>query len=101
MSDGQWVTHEVPPPKTVRVDPEAEALGLVPGLRVEKIYQGGQWRCAQCSKMQPGDAGAVSVPDTVRMGDPGWSVTESVRQNSFNGSGSYWCISCAKKLSRK
>jgi hypothetical protein len=43
----------------------------------------------------------VWVPDIVRAGDPPESVTEAARQSAFNGTWSFWCLNCARKLSNQ
>lgn len=88
--------QEVPPPKMAPENPTAKALGLSRGLRVEKGR--GQFRCANCSQMQPDGAMLVWVSDGARIGDPGWSIEERERLNAYNGHGSGWCLSCAQKL---
>ncbi len=88
----------VPPPARAPVDEIAETLGLHPGLRVERGIYGGGWRCCHCDIMQKPDAWLVWVPDSVRMGDPGWSVIDAGRRNAYNGSGGGWCLRCAQKL---
>lgn len=95
---GTFSLHEVPPPKEVPVQDEAERLGLVRGLRVSPA-QGDMWRCAECSRMQKPDAPMVWVPDGVRKGDPEWSVTEACRRSAFNGHFGGWCVRCAPKAS--
>lgn len=96
---GGWKFEPVPPPAKAPVQELAESLGVCVGLRVEKSL-GGQWRCACCSRMQPAGTWLVWVPDSVRRGDPSWSVTEAARVNAFNGHSSGWCLSCAPKTPR-
>ena len=52
-----------------------------------------------CSEMKPAGP-MVWVNDGVRLRDPGWSVYEAARQGAFNGSGSGWCVRCARKLGK-
>lgn len=86
----------VPPPDAAPVQDLADTLGLAPGLRVEEDW--GQFRCACCKRMQPRGSYLVWVPDGVERGDPAWSVTEECRRSAFNGSGSGWCLGCAKRI---
>lgn len=90
---GRWV--EVPPPAKAPVDEIAALLGLCSGLRAER---NSQYRCASCSKMQPDGSWLIWVSDSVRRGDPAWSVTEAARRNAFNGHSSGWCLACAQSL---
>jgi hypothetical protein len=94
------VMNEVPPPKEVPVQEQAHQLGLCAGLRVEERAHG-QWRCGQCGKMQPANSWQVWVPDSVRKGDPDWSISEAARLNAYNGESSAWCLDCAPKQSKK
>lgn len=101
VSDGvHFSFQEVPPPKDAPLQTEAEDLGLVKGLRVEESRHG-QWRCCECSAMQPSGSLQVWVPDGVRKRDPDWSVTEACRVNAWNGSHSAWCVRCAPKAQKK
>lgn len=95
---GGWRMEPVPPPKQAPSYPESEKLGLLPGLRAEKSRHG-QWRCAECQRMQPNDSWQVWVPDGVCNRDPGWSITEACRVSAYNGHLSAWCLSCARGLS--
>lgn len=92
----QWVI--TPPPAKVSAQDAATALGLVPGLRVGDSPQQTQWRCDHCDEMQRADGVLVWVPDTVRVGDPAWAVTEACRLGQFNCHASGWCLRCARKL---
>ncbi len=87
---------EVPPPAEAPVQQEAGQLGLPKGVRVEHGHR--QWRCSCCSQMQPPNSLQAWIPDSVRRGDPAWSVTEACRVNAYNGSSSAWCIKCAKSI---
>jgi hypothetical protein len=40
----------------------------------------------------------VSVPDSVMLGDPAWSVTDMARCSAYNGEWTAWCLPCAKLL---
>lgn len=91
--------EEVPPPPETPIQPEADALGLAPGLRVERSRSMG--RCGQCREWQFENSLTVWVPDQLRMGDPVEAVTEICRQNAYNGQFSSWCLECALKLSGK
>lgn len=97
---GEWKVgsfQEVAPPEAAPVQDRAKELGLPDGLRVEAQRRHGQWRCSNCNGMQPsGDK--IWVPDSVRVGDPAWSVTEACRQNAYNGYHSAWCVPCARRL---
>lgn len=100
MSNAQFRAagwFQVPPPAIAPIDQSAEELLLVPGLRAER--RSSQFRCASCDKMSPNGSWLVWVPDSVRKGDPAWSVSESCRQGAFNGSGSGWCLKCAQPFS--
>lgn len=90
---------QAPPPKKAPVQDIAETLGLCAGLRAER--RSDQWRCANCSKMQPVNSWLVWVPDSVRCGDEEWAVVEECRRNAYNGHNSGWCLKCAPKASRK
>lgn len=92
----EWKMEQVPPPAEVNEQPTAASLGLVRGLRVEKNYS--QYRCANCSKMQPNGSILVWVSDGIRTSDPGWAITENERAKAYNGSGSGWCLRCAQRL---
>lgn len=87
--------REVPPPKEAPWHEIGETLGLCKGLRPQRTDS--QYRCAACSKMQPPGSWMVWVPDSVRRGDPAWSVIEAARLNAYNGHLSGWCITCAPK----
>ena len=88
-----------PPPKEAPVHAESVDHGVHPSLRVEtNIFS--QWRCHQCSRMQPRDSLLVWVPDGVQLRDPDWSVTEASRTSAYNGHLSGWCMPCARKLGR-
>lgn len=93
-----WPLEEVPPPKTAPVQDRARELGLPDGLKVETPRDSRQWRCCSCSRMQRPNSEQVWVPDGVLPGDPAWSVTETCRQNAYNGNYSAWCLKCAKSL---
>lgn len=93
MNDFQFV--QVPPPERARVHQIGETLGLCTGLRAERSDR--QFRCNACRQMQPHGAWLVWVPDSVRPGDPGWSVEEAARLNYLNGHSSGWCFECAPK----
>lgn len=92
-----WSFQEVPPPKAAPIQDRAKELGLLDGLQVEASRHG-QWRCSNCNEMQPSGVDRVWVPDSVRAGDPAWSVTEACRVNAYNGHCSAWCMSCALRL---
>jgi hypothetical protein len=94
-SGGHLRFEQVPPPKEAPIQDIAETLGLCAGLRAERSSH--QYRCSECHRMQPNGSWLVWVPDSVRRGDPAWSVTEACRTNAFNGTGSGWCLSCAPK----
>ena len=95
--DQQFTFSEAPPPKAAPRYPDSEALGLILGLRSEAERDGG-WRCACCCAMQRNGATLVWIPDGVSIFDPPWSVTEMARQGAFNGSGSGWCLRCARLI---
>lgn len=97
MFTGHFV--EVPPPKVAPVFPGSAEAGVLTCLRVRQ-REGGQWRCAQCKRMQPDGSTLVEVPDSVRLGDASWSVEEFARTGAYNGSGSGWCVPCARKLGK-
>jgi hypothetical protein len=97
MFTGHFV--EVPPPKEAPVFPGSAEAGVLTCLRV-RLREDGQWRCAQCRAMQPTGSTLVEVPDSVRLGDPSWSVEEFARTGAYNGSGSGWCVRCARKLGK-
>lgn len=99
MNNPQVRFEIVPPPAQAPRSDIGETLGLPRGLRPERPR--GQFRCASCEQMQRDPEWIVYVPDGVRIGDPGWSVTESARQNAYNGSGSGWCLTCAQALGGK
>jgi hypothetical protein len=40
----------------------------------------------------------VWVPDSVRLGDEAWSVTDMARCSAYNGGWTAWCLPCAKLL---
>lgn len=92
--------EEVPPPENAPVHQIAETLGVANGLRAERAIRG-QWRCGCCSKMQPDKSWQVWVPDSVRRGDPVWSVTEAARRGAYNGGWTAWCLSCAPKAPKQ
>lgn len=96
QNNGNFRFEEVPPPSKARVDQIAESYGLCDGLRVE--VRNDQYRCGNCSEMQPNKSPLIWVPDSVRMGDPVLSVVEACRRNAYNGSSGGWCLKCAKKL---
>lgn len=98
MNDISMSFREVPPPKVAPLDTTAESLGLARGLKAEKSDH--QYRCANCRRMQKNGSWLVWVSDSVRITDPLWSITETERTNAFNGCGSGWCLSCARKLVR-
>lgn len=85
-----------PPPEAAPLDPRADHLGLIAGL---KAIKDGQFRCASCRKLSERDAWLVWVPGAVRHGDSPAAVEEACRQNAFNGHTSGWCLPCAKALS--
>ena len=89
---------EVPPPDRASIDPRAESLGLVRGLRVEVADH--QYRCHSCKEMQPRDGLLVWVPSGTDRRDPEWSVEERCRESEFNGERAAWCIRCAPKKER-
>lgn len=100
MKQDQFVFEQVPPPDKAPEQSEAKKLGLVTGLRAERS-RNRPWRCGNCSTMQPGGSTQVWVPDSVRRGDPEWSVTEACRQNAWNGHHTAWCLKCAPKAKKK
>lgn len=55
------------------------------------------YRCGNCHVMQNGGSPMVWISDGTMMGDPLWAVTEE----NYNGSGTGWCVPCARKLIRK
>ena len=95
QSGGNFELVEVPPPQKAPVQDIAETLGLVNGLRAHRSDD--QFRCAECSKMQPNGSWMVWVPDGTGRSDPAWSVEERCRQNAWNGESSGWCLACAPK----
>lgn len=91
-----------PPPAEAPIQPEADAAGLIAGLRVGRSGgRGGPYRCSACHKLVTADVPSVMVPDGVRIGDDSAAVTEVCRRSAFNGHFSGWCLPCAKKLSGK
>ena len=86
----------VSPPEEAPANPDAEALGLIRGLRAE--MHEASFSCSQCHKYQL-TGPMVWVPDTVSMGDSVESVTEQARRFAYNGSWSGWCLTCARWLS--
>lgn len=89
---------EVPPPVVAPTDQFAETLGLLQGLRAEKKSY--RFRCANCSTMQQSGSWLVWVPDSVMKNDDAEEVIEQCRQSAYNGSGSGWCLPCAKGLGK-
>lgn len=89
--------REVPPPKEAPRDEIASAFGLVRGLRYEDT--GRMSRCSSCSRMR--DGGGAWVPDGLRIGDDAKAVTETCRQNAYNGMSSWWCLECAQQLGKE
>lgn len=94
----RFVQYNPPPPEKVPVDELASILGLVDGLRVQVSDH--QWRCGNCSNMQPKESLQVWVPDGVRVDDPSWSVEEVCRQSIWNGHSTAWCQICAPKKTK-
>src|SRR4051812_25106999 len=90
---------EVPPPKEVPVQQEAENLGLLAGLRVDDRSSGG-WRCSNCSEYQKDGAKLIWVPDSVNYADSAEAIKDICRRSAYNGCGSGWCLSCAKQLGK-
>jgi hypothetical protein len=89
--------ERVPPPPEVAEQPEAKRLGLIRGLRAEKADRG-PYRCAECHGWIRDGETTVLVPDSVNMGTPPDIITEMCRRNAYNGTGSFWCLPCAKRL---
>ena len=93
----KFTMTEVPPPKEVPVHQIAETIGLLPGLTAHK--DSGGWRCDNCGRMQAGKSvWIVWVPDGVSITDSAENISEACRQSAYNGSGSGWCLKCAKAL---
>lgn len=88
---------QVPPPLETPVQNEARALGLVDGLRVDNAL--GSYRCSNCGRMDKSGK-LVWVPDSVKRVDSAEDIKELCRLSAYNGSGSGWCLSCAKKLGK-
>ena len=82
----------VSPPEKACVQPQADALGLCEGLRVDTSHG---FRCSVCRIYKAGIG--VWVPDGVSRFDAPETVTEICRLTTFNGSGSMWCLDCAPK----
>lgn len=97
IRDGSFSFVEVPPPEKVPVQPLAQSLGLAAGLTAEINHRGG-WRCSNCSNYQRDGAAIVWVPDGVSISDSLFAVSDQARREAFNGHGSGWCLSCARKL---
>lgn len=90
---------KVQPPNETTIDPIGETIGLCYGLKTERSM--GQFRCAECNRMQPAGSLIVWIPHTVKSSDSEWSITEAARQNTYNGKFTSWCRSCAPKKSNK
>jgi hypothetical protein len=88
---------QVPPPKKAPVQSLAASLGLIDGLRAEKVR--GDFRCVRCNNMRRN--WLVWVPDGITRRDRGWMVTEACRVSAHNGLSGGWCLACARKLGRR
>lgn len=98
MSELECRFVQVPPPAKAPVQPLGEVYGLPRGVRLELSH--GQYRCAECGKMQRSGSPLAWVSDGTSSWDPPWSVTENERRNAYNGSGSGWCLHCARCIGR-
>lgn len=95
----QFRFEQVPPPEKAPHYEGSEELGLLPFLRAEKERDGG-WRCDCCNGKQKSGATLVWVPDGVSLTDSPSAVSEMARAGAFNGSGSGWCLPCARLIGR-
>lgn len=71
------------------------SLGVPSYFKCETDF--GQFRCANCSMMQPRGSVLVWVPDGLRQSDPEWAAREAARQNAYNGHVSGWCKECVRQ----
>lgn len=71
---------------------------LVEGLEESKSQN--SYRCMHCNQMQPAGSSIIFVPDSVKVYDPAWSITEECNKNKWNGHFSGWCLKCARKLGK-
>lgn len=90
---------EVPPPARAPIDKQADALGLIKGLR--SYENDGISRCANCGTKQSRGTTMVWVPDSVHSNYTPEEVEEECRRNAYNGHLSGWCFACAKSLGRR
>jgi len=97
MHGGSFSFQEVPPPTKVPVQEAAKAAGLLDGLRLDDSC--GSYRCAHCNHYDTSGK-LVWVPDSVEFADSTADVIEQCRRSAYNGRGSGWCLSCAKKLGK-
>jgi len=86
----------VPPPEIAPSYPDAEALGLPRGLRLETDHD--SWRCCACSTMQLAGSIGVWVPSGLRKGDSIEMFTEVARLSAFNGESMLWCLKCVPRI---
>ena len=64
-------------------------------IRIQEA-KGEASRCCNCHSMTDGPL--AWVEDSVRVGDPLWSVEDRQKQSAWNGHFSGWCLPCAFKL---
>lgn len=87
------------PPRQYPSMEEAPDFGLIEGLRPWKTDHGS--RCSNCCKLQRSGSWMVWIPDSIMRHDPAWAVTQTCKENRWNGCSSGWCIPCAQSFSPK
>ena len=95
--ENRFTLVQAEPPTNPIIQAEAEILGLLPGLRAE--YHNRAFRCASCSSMKDPSWGAW-VSDSVKKSDSREEIILWTRANAFNGTGSFWCLGCARSLGK-
>jgi hypothetical protein len=68
-------------------------------IRREKSRE--QWRCGQCSSMQPANSNQCWVESGTILGDYYQSIKERQKGRRWNGNFTAWCDSCTHKLLSK
>lgn len=81
--------------RRAEADEKAARLNIIPELRPQLTDH--QFRCAQCSKMQPAGSLLFYLPDGLRKTDPVEIIKERIEASRWNGSSSGWCASCVPK----
>jgi len=92
--------HEPPPrPVTPQRLSDDDYAAYLTTLSIRAEVMDHEFRCGQCDRMQHAGVRMVWVPDSVRRGDPLWSVMATCRRQAWNGHFTAWCLRCTRSFS--